>query len=449
MGEPSDKIAAPSVFKYDASAAAALTGIYFDLQQNGGPAQGVRSIGLCTGLSSDEFDIYARADGAYQLIYTNNVVYSGNTDFWTSLYNFVYRANTSLEGLAASTTLSSAVKKQLNGEAKFMRAFCYFYLTNLYGDVPLITTSDYSTNQSVGKTSADKVYEQIVNDLLDAQNSLSETFMDNDVVSPTSERLRPTKWAATALLARVYLYTQKWKDAEIQATAVIDNRALFDTVPLNDVFLKNSKEAIWQLQPNSIDGSFQHTLDGQLYVLIDSLDYSHFVSASDSLVQSFENGDLRKTSWLNTDSVSTGIYHYIYKYKMYDPRVAPTEYCMVMRLAEQYLIRAEARAEQDNLANARSDLNVIRSRAGLPGIIATSKEDFLIKLMHERRTELFTEWGNRWFDLKRTGMLNQAMQAISSYKKSNWQPYMQFYPIPVRDIQLDPHLAQNMGYPSI
>jgi hypothetical protein len=121
---------------------------------------------------------------------------------------------------------------------------------------------------------------------------------------------------------------------------------------------------------------------------------------------------------------------------------------MLLRLAEQYLIRAEARAQLNNVNGAQSDLNTIRSRAGLSIIMPNDKNTLLDAILHERKVELFTELGHRWFDLKRTGHVD-AVMSIEAPKKINgmgWKSYQQLYPLPLTDLQRDQNLVQNPGY---
>ena len=116
---------------------------------------------------------------------------------------------------------------------------------------------------------------------------------------------------------------------------------------------------------------------------------------------------------------------------------------MVLRLAEQYLIRAEARAQQNNISGAQSDVNVIRNRAGLANTTATTQGTLLSAIEHERQIELFAEWGHRWMDLKRT---NRADAILGPLKSSNWQSSDVLFPIPLTQIQNDPNFTQNSGY---
>ncbi len=119
---------------------------------------------------------------------------------------------------------------------------------------------------------------------------------------------------------------------------------------------------------------------------------------------------------------------------------------MMLRLGEQYLIRSEARTQQDNLPGALADLNAIRLRAGLANTEATTKEEILASLLHERQVELFTESGHRWLDLKRTGTIDNIMPLITTEKGGIWQTTDQLYPIPADDIQRNKNLIQNSGY---
>jgi hypothetical protein len=121
-------------------------------------------------------------------------------------------------------------------------------------------------------------------------------------------------------------------------------------------------------------------------------------------------------------------------------------------LAEQYLIRAEAEANgaPGGVSQAVIDLNTIRKRAGLGGYIGSQVTDsVLTAIYHERQVELFTEWGNRWFDLKRTGLVNAVMGSpgnVCQQKGGNWNPDWQLYPIALSELQADPNLKQNSGY---
>jgi hypothetical protein len=140
--------------------------------------------------------------------------------------------------------------------------------------------------------------------------------------------------------------------------------------------------------------------------------------------------------------VGANTYYYPYKYKIVS-NATISEYSMVLRLAEQYLIRAEARV-QNNLPGAIGDLNVLRARASLPALSTTlSPAQVTTAIEHERQVELFTEFGHRWLDLKRTG---RADAVLGQLKGANWQPTDVLYPLPLTEIQTNQNLTQNPGY---
>ncbi len=345
-----------------------------------------------------------------------------------------------------STSLNPHVKNQLMGEAKFMRGFCYFYLVNLFGDVPLVTTTDYKVNTTLGRTAFIDVYDLIISDLTEAQNLLSSDYLDGYLQKypELSERVRPTKWAATALLARAYLYTKDYINAEAQSTQVINQSSLFDLPNLNDVFLKNSSEAIWQLQP--VNGG-KNTEDAFVFIIPESgLSDQNPVYLSLGLINEFEDNDQRKQNWIDTAFIGLDTVYYPFKYKIasYDNPIS--EYLMMLRLSEQYLIRADARASQGNLEGAILDLNVVRSRAGLAGTNATTQSNILNAITHERQVEFFGEWAHRWLDLKRTGKIDEVMEEVTAEKGGAWNSNWQWYPILSSDIQKNPRINQNSGY---
>ena len=121
---------------------------------------------------------------------------------------------------------------------------------------------------------------------------------------------------------------------------------------------------------------------------------------------------------------------------------------MMLRLSEQFLIRAEAEAEEGYLSNAAADLNVVRQRAGLPISNANTQPALLTAILHERQIELFTELGQRWLDLKRTNSIDSIMVNVTPIKANGagWNSYQQLYPITILDIQTDPNVTQNLGY---
>jgi hypothetical protein len=425
---PPNQVVSSSVFTDDNSAVSAIVGLYSEMTKtNLNYVNG--ALTLYPGLSADE--LYLTAANSTVDVFTLNEIPSNSniikTNFWTAAYSYIYHANAVLEGLNHSP-VSDAVKAQLTGEAKVIRAFCYFYLVNLFGDVPLILSTDYRVNAAMPRTAANLVYKQIVRDLADAKNTLRENY-------PSAGRLRPNKWTAVALLARVYLYQQAWQKAETEATELV-NSGVYSLASITTP-LSSSNEVIWQLGRQNAN-----TAEGAVFIP-SSATVRPTYALTDSLVNAFEPGDQRKVNWIKSNTVSGKTYYYPYKYKVASS-TSITESLIVFRYAEILLVRAEARIAQNNVAGAISDLNMIRNRAGLTLIPVSATAGEVAKaIQKERRTEFFAEWGHRWLDLKRR---DEANQVLSGMKASGWQSTDVLYPIPLSELESNIFLTQNPGY---
>lgn len=434
---PKDQIVSTAVYKDDASAVAAIRGIYAQMMSSQGFAGG-GSISV-TALAGRAADDFTNMNGSpTPLEFSANAILPNNSSLrsglWQEPYRYIYAANLVLANLERTTTLTEATSAQLKGEALFVRAFCHFYLTNLFGDVPLITSADYQLNATASRNARESVLTVVVADLLQAKSLIADAYV-------TTERVRPNKATISAFLARVYLYIGDWTNAELEASAVIQNTMYSLRSDLNTVFRKNSTEAIFQLMPSSAGNN---TNEGSIFVLVAAPTAATQVVLNNALVGSFEPGDRRRTNWVGTISSGANTWYYPYKYKI-RTGTPVDEYSMVFRLAEQYLIRAEARAQLARLPEAIADLDVIRQRAGLsllqstnPGI---SQANLLLAIERERRVELFSEWGHRWFDLKRTGRVDAVLGS-----KPGWQSTDALFPIPQADRDNNLNLTQNAGY---
>lgn len=435
INSPKTELSSVAIFSSDATATGALTSIYSQMENEGF----IYSLIQQTGLSSDEFVNYDITTGAIDLAFNNltpeNAIVLGT---WISCYKYIYQANSIIEGLENSTGVTQATKQRLTGEAKFLRAFCHFYLANLFGDVPIIRSTDYRSNANKARDSKNDVYNFIVEELKSSASLLSEEYVGgNNALS--SERVRPNKWAATALLARVQLYIGNWSEAELESTKIISANTLYSLLPnLSMVFLKNSREAIWQLMATA---PLRNSYPGSLLILLST---PNSVSLRPEFVNSFQNSDNRKQTWINSITVGAQTYFYPFKYKVGQNSTSVTEYTMIFRLSEQYLIRAEARARQNNLIQANSDVNTIRARAGLSAISISSLPQLLDSINNERKFELFTELGDRWLNLKRTNTANTVLSVVKG--SSNWNTTDQLYPIPQTEILRNSSLTQNAGY---
>ena len=431
---PKTELTGVAVFSNDATATGAQTSIYSQMENEGFIYNLIKQ----TGLSSDEFVNYDNTTGGIDLAFNNLTPENGIVlGTWSTCYKYIYQANAIIEGLEISTGVTQGTKQRLTGEAKFIRAFCNFYLINLFGDVPIIRSTDYRSNSNKKRDPQQDVYNFIIEDLKSAASLLSEEYVGGSN-SSSSERVRPNKWTATALLARVYLHIGNWSEAELESTRIILANSTYSLLPnLSTVFLKNSREAIWQLMATA---PLRNSYPGSLLILTGT---PSAVSLRPEFVNSFQNIDNRKQSWTNSITVGSQTYFFPFKYKVGQNSTSITEYTMIFRLSEQYLIRAEARARQNKFIEANSDLNTIRTRAGLTSLSLSSLPELLDSINNERKFELFTELGDRWLTLKRTNTANTVLPIV---KGSNWNTTDQLYPIPQTEILRNPNLTQNAGY---
>lgn len=429
---PSSQLTGESVFQDRVTANAAMSDIYSKLRDDSVLTGHTTGTTVNFGLYADELDYFGTPNEGLSLVYSNSLLSTGGTaqQMWNTGYHIIYCSNAVVEGCNASTGLNQQDKDLFSGEALFVRAVLHLYLLNIYGDIPYIATTDYEANRQVVRMQPEMVYEHVVADLERAITLLPE---DN----PDPQRLRPGKSAAYAMLARAYLYSGNWAGASDAASAVINNSALILVPDLGQVFLKESSETIWQFSPR-LEGNNADEASAFYF----ETGPPPSIALAEGLVNSFENGDQRKSVWIRSVTDGTATWYHPYKYKQNTNSGVSVEYSIVLRLAEQYLIRAEARARQGDLIGAIEDLNIIRNRAGLPGTAAANANDLISAVLQEREFELFTEYGHRFFDLKRMGLLDEVLPSL----KPGWDANDKLWPIPESELLVNPNLQQNPGY---
>jgi len=428
--DPTGQISTQNIFEDEATATAAITTMYAKLRDEVLVTGNTLGLGVQMGLYADELKYYGLAGQPLDPFFQNQILSSDAmvSKTWGSAYNLIYLSNAAVEGLETSETLSEELKNQLLGEALFIRAMTHFYLVNLFGEVPYIVTTDYEVNGQVSRLQENLVYDYILADLINAKSLLGADYV-------TSERVRANKYVVSALLARVYLYLGQWEHAENECSLIIDNTGMYNlSMNIDDTFLKTSLSAILQLK-TKING--YSTTEAITYVLASGP--PPLVALNDSFIEEMDSYDLRRIQWVGEVSDGTNFWYYPNKYK----RGSSLQYSVVFRLAEQYLIRAEARARQNNIMGAQQDINAIRARAGLPDTTASSSEELLEEILKERRFELFTEQGHRWFDIKRFGLTGDILSPI----KPGWENTDILLPIPETELLMNPNLnPQNPGY---
>lgn len=429
---PNNQLTGSTVFNDAATTNAALVNIYGKLRDNVLTTGGGIGLPYRMGLYTDELELFSQ-DLQQQEFFNNNLTPTNFNiqNFWDEGYNLIYAINTIIEGVENSTSLSLEERQRFLGEAYFARAFIHFYLLNSFGKIPYIKTTDYLLNKDVSRAEIDDVYQNILEDTL-----LSKSLLTQDENSISN--LRPNKWAASTLLSRVYLYNEEWQFALDEAESVIENSNYNLNTDINQVFLKRSGETIWQYDSGR---SGSNTLDAQTYIFDSSPPPNSALSSN--LLNSFEANDQRLTDWLGSVSDGSDNYYYPFKYKLNSITDTTQECTIVFRLAELYLISAEANFQLGNTSEGLNRLNSIRSRANLEPLVITDSEVLLNAIYHERRVEFFTEMSHRFFDLKRTDRIDGQLSPI----KPNWQTTDELLPLPQSELILNTNLLpQNNGY---
>jgi len=433
---PPTQIVRDQVFADSATTMTAVAGVYSLTPGGYGIPYSDGIFSVVTALSAHEVNT-AEGDRPQFFNYNINPLNVDLKSLWTAPYAAIYQVNDVLAGITGNSRLSGSFVQQITGEMKVVRAFVYFNLANLFGGVPLVTSTDYSTNAQLPRGTAPEIYTQVMRDLEDAMTILPVTY-------PSSGHARVNFYTAQALLAKVHLYQGDWQAAYDKADSVINLGGFTLESDLNNVFLDGSQEGIWQLPIQNESGG---SGDANNFIPYSSGDRPYYV-VTDSLLNQFEAGDLRLSAWLGVNVVNGQNVYYPAKYKDRQATTPATGY-VLFRLAELYLIRAEAAAQLGKLSEAMADINTLRDRAGVDPSAAdeASQAAVLAAVKKERRTELCFEMGNRWFDLNRTSTDNTyPANGQAPAVLAGWQPDFALYPLPQTQLQLNTHLHQNPGY---
>lgn len=349
---------------------------------------------------------------------------------WASIYSTVYVANFIFERLPDVKGVTTAQRNQTMGTAHLLRGLSYFYGLYTFGGIPDVRTTSILTNRNIPRATKEDILELVLQDFTEALNLLPAEPANSGFVG---------KQAAHAALARYYLYVGKWAEAETEATAVISSNLFklepkFSTIVLQDF----TDEAIFEIGYNITDDP--GTLNNLFKSRREIIPSNQLIVA----LASDESGDRLSSIEFNVANLSGSDNGWtVAKYGTADE---DNNNIVVFRLAEMYLIRAEARAKLNRASGANSaleDINVLRDRAKAPLIRVFSQAQALQAIEDERRMELAFE-GHRWYDLVRTGRANAVMSAFSA----NWKNTYELWPIPQTEIQNNPSLVgnQNPGY---
>ncbi|MEI7586751.1 RagB/SusD family nutrient uptake outer membrane protein [Runella sp.] len=367
--------------------------------------------------------------------------------FWAN-YAAINEANFIIKGIDGANTTTTE-KAQIKGEALFLRALLYFDMARVFAYEPtkivgganlgLILrtepTDDVSKADFKSRSTIEETYQLIEKDLKEAIS----------LFPATGNRFRANKAAANALLARVYLYWEKYADAITYATAAIDapNGATFVTGANYTSAFTSAPNPESFFEINYVQATESLGVNESMHSLTTNLTTGNWadVIPTNELLALYEATDIRRTSAMF--SATKGGEAVVFSRKFPGARGPFTDNIPVIRFSEVLLIRAEAYAATGKDDLALVDLNRIRTRASATPVAATVKgADLIDAIMRERRLELYLE-GHRFFDLKRRG------QTITKASLSAVVPYDDFRilaPLPVAQVQLNKNLKQNRGY---
>ena len=363
--------------------------------------------------------------------------------------------------------IDEGIKGRVLGEAYFLRGLYHFILVRYFGDIPLIL-KPLAPGDDLRPIRTDKaiVYEQIIEDLEMAMEllPLKSTYAANDLG-------RASKGAATGLLAKVHLTLGNWDEVltltdQVSSLGYALNPNYGDNF---DVLNKNSQESLFEIQYVSDAGEDFWSNENQASWL------STFTGPRNSdmvaggwgwnqpyqeFVDAYEEGDLRKDVTILYEGCPQ------FDGQDYDPAYSTTGYNLrkflvtkavsatsdnsplnfpVLRYADVLLMKAEALNNLTRTSEAEEPLNAVRKRAGLPAVTGLSQAEFREKVLHERRMELAFE-GQRWFDLIRIDEGQWGLDFLHSIDKLNASEKYLLFPIPLKEIESNPNLAQNPGY---
>ncbi|WP_143960328.1 RagB/SusD family nutrient uptake outer membrane protein [Litoribacter populi] len=401
-------------------------------------------LGMYDGMQSEDY--YGLRYLYYQDTYTDNLQHAGTftTDqevsfrrinpsnlqirsTWQTMYRVIRDANFILFSLS---NVEDATEEQLiaiEAEARFIRAYVYYDLLRVFNGVPLVTEFVTTVDEinTLPRASTQDLYAFVISELQFAEQNLGQT-------PDAPYRARPA--AATAMLARVHLQAGNPGQAAQKATEAIGLG--YSLLPnYRDIWtIPGNAEMIFNLSFTNVDGdqsslaiSSDPATGGQKFYVRD--DFFNLFAASAA------EGDTRFAASILPEGNVRRVYKY-YRSATNDDNVP------LIRLAEMYLIRAEAIVRQGAVsAQVISDINTIRNRAGLVSIPSyTSPAAALTEIQRQRRFELAFE-GHRFSDMRRFGNIGNLFPDNEQFRV--------IWPIPLQEIEVNPNLEQNPGYTAV
>lgn len=340
----------------------------------------------------------------YEQFNKNQVQADNNylSQLWATPYTAINRCNTAIYYVDKITFSNETKKNEYLAELYFLRALNYYNLTRLFKDIPLKLEPTFSDeNINVPLSSQSEIYNQILIDLEFADNKISNTdpYFASDL-------------AVKTLLAKVYLELKLYKTAITYADQVLaSDKQLLDSY--EKLFIEEGNtESIFELSYTELLTDKNRLSE---YCYPTNLSGRYEIAPNENLLNSFELNDSIRNSFNGDTPYCT----------KYEGITSGDDNIYIFRLAELYLLRAEAKAlDKGNLYQIRDDINEVRNRAGLDDINAGTYEELILIIEQERRAEFAFE-GHRRFDLIRTGRAKEILGITED---------QYYYPIPLSEV---------------
>ncbi len=376
-------------------------------------------------------------------------------DFWKLNYQGIAQCNTVLEKIAG-IQMDATLKNRISGEAYFLRAYYYFLLTQVYGNVPLLIKVTPPDELKVPATAKDEIYRQIISDCDLAATLLPKQYAGKDVG-------RATQGAAYALAAKTHLYQKNWNGVLGYVTKVKDLNIYALVADYQDNFRENTQnntESVWEIQHTNLELGVGNSLNQWWSSKKFSGGYG-FAEVTQAYYDSFEADDPRRKFTIASNNED--YFGVVYKNSFASTRHSPRKYMQAdssltqkadgdinytaIRYADVLLWEAEALAELGRVSDAQVPLEQVRARAraqatnpatALPPVTTTDQTAMIEAVRHERSVELGFEM-HRFYDLLRWGI---AAQKVTDFQVGKHE----LFPIPQTELDLNPALQQNPGY---
>lgn len=376
-------------------------------------------------------------------------------DFWKLNYQGITQCNTVIDKVPA-ISMDEGLKNRIIGEATFLRAYYYFLLTQVYGDVPLLTKVTPPDELKIPAAPKTAVYAQIIADCDFAAAVLPVQYAASDVG-------RATKGAALALAAKTHLYQKNWNQVLEYVGKVKELNTYALVADYQDNFredTQNNSESVWEIQHTNLELGVGNSLN-QWWTSKKLTDGYGFAEVTQAYFDSFEPGDPRQKFTIASNNEP--YFGAIYKNSFSSTKHSPRKYLQIdstltqiadgdlnytaIRYAEVLLWEAEALAELGRVSEAEAPLEQVRARAraqatnpatALPMVTGLDQTAMIAAVRHERAVELGFEM-HRFFDLVRWGLAVQLLPGFQAGKH-------EVFPIPQTELDLNSQLRQNPGY---